>query len=497
MPKLILNDVRCQVEDEEDVGFLWALDRELSHMVQGAQHTKAYRGWMDPFKGVFVAWDGRNRLFEPSDMSFPLGLKNRVEEFYKKDNRELTVIDHRTPKSVGNAVDILPALKRMNKVPRPYQIDALKASRGNDRGIIRLPTGSGKTLVATMIAADIGKKTIVYVIGKDLLHQLHSFFKEVFDGADIGIIGDGFCEIGDINVASVWTVGQALGMKKSNILSENDDDEATIEPEKYGEIRELLKSAKTHIIDECHMAACETIQTMFQNMNPEHVYGMSASPWRDDGADIMIECILGHKIIDVSASDLINQGYLVKPMIKFMRVPKYPHKIPKQYKTIYKHYIVENEERNGLVLSMSEKLVELGYRPLILYNSVKHGKILNNMMAQRFPCVLLSGKDKMSVRQQAKEDIENGRIKAIIASKIFDVGIDLPVLSGLIIASSGKSSVRALQRIGRVIRPYKGKKQAAVVDFIDDAAYLKKHSQARKKIYEYEKGFEVQWPKMK
>lgn len=482
MPKLILNDIRCKIENEDDVGFLWALDRELSHMVQGAQHTRAYKGWMDPHEGVFVAWDGRNRLFNPDDMSFPLGLKNRVQEFYKKDNRQLEVVDSRTPKSVGSAVDILPVLKRMNKVPRPYQMDALDVIKANDCGIIRMATGSGKTLLATMITADIGKKTIIYVIGKDLLYQLHSFFKEVFDGIKIGIIGDGLCEVGDINVASVWTVGQALGVKKSKILSEGEDDEVAVEPEKYGVIRDLLRSAKAHILDECHIAACETIQAISKNINPEYIYGMSASPWRDDGADILIEALLGHRIVDISAKSLIKQGYLVDPYIKFIHTPQYPEKLKRNYKTIYKKYIVENEERNGLIFENAKKLIHLGYKPLILFKSINHGKILHEMISQKISCALLSGKDDIKTRLEVKNKIEAGSIDAIIASKIFDIGLDLPILSALINCGGGKASVPTLQRVGRVIRASPGKKRAVVVDFIDHATYLKDHSKQRKKI---------------
>ena len=75
------------------------------------------------------------------------------------------------------------------------------------------------------------------------------------------------------------------------------------------------------------------------------------------------------------------------------------------------------------------------------------------------------------------------------------MGIDLPILSGLVIAGAGKSSVRALQRIGRVIRPYKGKKVAAVLDFADQAPYLINHAIARKEIYQTE--FDVTWPQEK
>jgi len=327
-----------------------------------------------------------------------------------------------------------------------------------------------------------------------LLYQFYYLFKDLFSEANIGIVGDGKCEIGDINIVSVWTAGQAIGLNKSDILVENDDDEKSMEPEKYNEIRNLLKEAKLQILDECHVSAAPSLVEISKQINPEHLYGMSASPWRDDGSDLLIEAFLGHKIVDISASTLIDQGYLVQPYIKFIKVPKYQGKIKKQYQTLYKHYIVENEVRNNLVLEATRNMIEKGYKPLILFNSIKHGDILYELLSKEFPCTLLSGKDKMSVRNQAKEDIETGKIKAILASRIFDQGVDVPCLSGLVVGSSGKSSVRALQRIGRVIRPSGNKKFAAIADFVDDAQYLKNHSLARKKIYESEKGFIVKWP---
>ena len=142
--------------------------------------------------------------------------------------------------------------------------------------------------------------------------------------------------------------------------------------------------------------------------------------------------------------------------------------VGKKYQTVYRDYIVKNDIRNDLVVKNAERLVNLGYVPLVLYNSVKHGEELYRRISEKMPCMLLSGKDPIEVRKEAKEKIETGEIKIIIASRVFDIGVNLPALSGLIIASSGKSSVRALQRIGRVIRPYKNKKTAAIVDFVDN-----------------------------
>lgn len=346
------------------------------------------------------------------------------------------------------------------------------------------------TLVSALITANFGKTTILYVIGTDLLYQFHNLFSKLFD-QKIGLIGDGHCDIQDINIVSVWTAGQALGLTK-NILLESSDENKTNE-DKYKDIRDLLKRTKVHIFDEAHVAAAQTIQTITDNINPEHIYGMSASPWRDDGADLLIEARLGKYLVNISATTLIEGGYLVKPVIRFINIPNVSG-IKKHYQTIYKHCIVENEERNNHVAKGTKSLVESGFQTLVLYNSIAHGEILHEKISKILPCALLSGKDSMEVRNKVKEDLESKKINCIIASRIFDIGVDLPSLSGLVNASSGKSSVRALQRIGRVIRKYPGKTQANILDFADQSPFIKDHAKERYRIYCTEKGFKVIWP---
>jgi len=509
MSKLIVDtNTRCHLEDEDDVGFLWELDKELSFDVQGAQHTTAFkRGWMDPFEGKYVRWDGAEKLLEESNLSFPIGLRHRVEELYNRSNRKLEVVDNRPKKSIKkwhSYSEVIEQLQIIHKIPYPYQIQALNTAIQHDRGIIRVATGGGKTLIAALIVANIGKKAIVYVVGKDLLYQIHKFFECLFPFANVGIIGDGKCNIGDINVASVWTVGCALGIQKGKVLYESDDDEAKMEPAKYEQIRQMMKDAKVNILDECHVAACQTIQEIAKHINPEYLYGMSASPWRDDGADLLIESLLGQNIVNISASQLIRDGFLVKPVIKFKRVPKMSG-LKKNFQTIYKNYVVENEVRNKMVEDSAVSLVSKGYKTLVLYNSVRHGKILHDQISKQIPCILLSGKDSQKTRLQARDSLNDNKTGCIIASRIFDIGIDMPFLSGLVVAGSGKSSVRALQRIGRVIRRHffynqriknmDRKRLAAVVDFVDDAAYLKEHAQARRRIYSSEEEFDIKWSK--
>ena len=467
------------------------MDTELSFKLLGAEFSKAYKGYTNDL-GEFVTWDGKRHLLSSSG-KFPVGLLPRVMDFYAAKGIHPLIIDERPPIEKSTPTDIADNLRNIGKEARHYQEFAANKAVETDRGIIRLATGGGKTLIAALITAKLGKPTVVYVIGKDLLYQLQDFFSHIFS-EPIGIIGDGKCEIRNINIATVWSVGQALGLKGKVTIDDESETEKKIDPDKFRKIKEMLLNSSVHIMDECHLAACDTVQIIARNIRAEYVYGMSASPWRDDGADLLIEAFLGRKIVDVSARELIKQGYLVPPNIRFL-APKPYQFMSGKYPKIYTKYVVENEQRNSMVLRATTSMVEQGFVPLVLFHTIKHGDVLFDKLKNLVPTGLLSGKDSAKQREKIKDELECGKIKCLVASKIFDIGVDLPILSGLVIAGAGKSSVRALQRIGRVIRPYTGKNMSAIIDFADQAPYLIQHAEIRREIYESE--FDVTWPKEK
>jgi superfamily II DNA or RNA helicase len=494
MTKILIKGNTSQITEESDANHVLALDKHLSFYVQGAEHTAAFRGFVNR-DGDFVKWDGFKKLLTPT-LQFPTGLLDKVKDFYTAANKAFEVVDKRPTKSVGTERLIIPNLEKIGKPPYPYQLEILDVIDKNDRGIIKVATGGGKSLIAALIAAKLGKKTIIYVIGKDLLYQFHDFLSQAFD-EKIGIIGDGKCEIHDINVASIWTIGQAIGMKKNSILLDSENDEEEVSKNKYVDILKMMKGTKVNIIDECHMSACETIQQVFKQTQAEHLYGLSGSPWRDDGADLLIESVLGKYIVNISASYLIERDYLAQPLIRFRVVPPYPYELERVYPSVYKKYVVENDARNGLVLDAAKALVSKGYQTLVLFNSLKHGKHLYELFQKHMKCALLDGSNSKEEREQVKKDLMEHKIDCVLASKIFDIGVDIPSLSGLVIACGGKSTVKALQRVGRVIRKYPGKKFAVIIDFIDQAPFLDNHSKIRHKIYKSEEGFDVSWPAVK
>lgn len=491
MAKIIIKGNTSQIIEEPDLEHILALDKHLSFYVIGAEHTAAFRGYFNS-NGDFIKWDGFKKLLTPT-LLFPTGLVERVKEFYASANKTIDIVDRRPAKSVGTPKDIITKLTAVGKPPRPYQLGVLDVVDQNDKGIIKIATGGGKSLVAALIAAHLGKKTIIYVIGKDLLYQFYNFFCETFN-EKIGIVGDGKCEIHDINIVSIWTAGQALGMDKKDILLDSDDDEEAIGKNKYVDILKMMADTKVHIIDECHMSACETIQQVFKKAKAEHFYGLSGSPWRDDGQDLLIESILGKYIVNISASTLIKAGYLAQPLIRFRVVPPYHYELEKSYQSIYKKYVTENDIRNGLVLEAAKSLVDKGYQTLVLFSSLKHGKLLYNLFKQHMRCAILDGSNDNEERAQVKKDLMEHKIDCVLASKIFDIGVDIPSLSGLVLACGGKSTVKALQRVGRVIRSYPGKTYAVIIDFIDQATYLMEHSKTRYRIYVSEEGFDTSWP---
>jgi superfamily II DNA or RNA helicase len=152
---------------------------------------------------------------------------------------------------------------------------------------------------------------------------------------------------------------------------------------------------------------------------------------------------------------------------------------------------MRNVTRNKMIFDATKTLVDAGKRVLVLISKVEHGQILLDMMKDQFRVDALNGSSTTESRMSAIQNMRDGKVDVLIASKIFDQGIDIPELDALILAGSGKSSARALQRIGRVIRSYPGKKWANVIEFWDNAKYLESHSTARLKIYKSEPGFQI------
>lgn len=435
--------------------------------------------------------DGYKYLITPKQQKFPSGLLYMVEETFKEYGVEYILTDLRTKPTPSNPIT------PKQYVLRDYQEAMEKACLDNCAGIVRAATGSGKTAVFTSILGKLnGLKQVVYVRKLDLMQQTIRVLTRELD-IPIGEIGGGKVNIQDLSVAMVPTVARALGEQYVKYDGhENDDDEDTTEltVQQKQAIKEYVENADVFICDECHCLSATTVQ-MVSNYSKKAYYrlGFSATPWRTDGTDILLNAATGPQIIDVPASELIKRKFLVPPRIHFYKMARdFKQRVPSDYQSTYTQFIVENKDRNDKIVKLATFLAKQGERPVILVQRQQHGKTLEKMFeGSGLVAKFIYGESSMTDRWLALEDFQAGVIDVIIGSSILQEGIDVPCITALINAAAGKSSSAYYQKIGRAIRTNDGKTRAIVVDFIDQVKWLKDHAMERIRILRTEPLYQI------
>lgn len=232
----------------------------------------------------------------------------------------------------------------------------------------------------------------------------------------------------------------------------------------------------------------------------------SATPFREDNQEIRITGAMGEKIIEVSASDLIDLEFLVPPYIYMVR-NNYTESTTTWSET-YNKQIVNCWPRNYRIKQFAEEFKASGYPTLILVEQKEHGYLLESMIKDS---VFVPGSAKGDGLDDNPDDVEKSYRRLmldaaerneiiLIATQWANVGIDAPKLMALILAGSNKSAVTTYQQIGRILRPVgknyqesilNGKPLAIVIDFMEEQKILHKHSVRRKKIYQGERSWNV------
>lgn len=456
-----------------------AIEDAASFWVVGAEYSKKYQD------GI---WDGQKKLLRKrGGLSFPTGLLERILKVLSIAGLEYTIEDLRSHPTHGDPIH------PQGPPLRDYQLEVLKGVARKERGVLQLATGAGKTMIGAHLIAAHGLNSLFFVHTKDLLYQTIQVFKTIL-GIPIGQVGDGTVRIERVTVATIQTAARALDVKiKKEPVDDvpiwSDDASERLSVSDWEVVQKALRDCSMVIFDECHHLPAESFYEIAMKLQGAfYRYGLSATPWRSDRSDLMIEAALGPKLCVVSSTELIKLGYLVPPKITMYEVYPTARKLIRNYTRVYQSEIVENLERNGLITEVAEHSASRGKSVLILVSQVKHGRILEGMIEGS---VFIHGRDSSEVRNEAIEQLRQKKNQILIATTLADEGLDLPSLDVLILAGAGKSETRALQRVGRVLRPYPDKKSATIVDFWDQSIYLEGHSRQRFEIYETEPAFDV------
>ena len=348
---------------------------------------------------------------------------------------------------------------------RDYQEAAASVALKEQRGIIKVATAGGKTLIITGIVNSVDTAVIV-VPTRALLMQTYLKLQEVMHDRIIGRYGDNFKDVQEITICTMASFGRMM--------------------EKIG--KNGRNALDALIFDECHHNKADSIAEVARTIPAPIRIGLSGTPMSRDVLDNMtIMGITGDIIYEATSSDLIQEGWITKPKIFLVEILE-PESSTSAYDNAYYECIVENDIRNDLIATIAKREVENG-PVMILVERIYHTVILQRLLPEAGVATGKKGNATLVL-----DELRNGTLNIAIATTVFGEGVDVPDVSTVIIAGGGKSIRSVLQKVGRALRKADGKNEAHIYDFIDDTNdHLFNHSQLRVEIYE-EEGFEmVMW----
>lgn len=361
-----------------------------------------------------------------------------------------------------------------------FQEAAVQKFLEQKRGVLKLATGSGKTLAAKAITKALNVPTLFLTHRTNLLYQTAKRFENKLPEykGKFGIIGDGEHSPNFITFATVQTVARRL--------------------KEDPEFARLLTAYQLVIVDEAHkMSSDQFVDAVSACTGAYYRLGLTATPFMrgDKNEDYNLKGSIGDVIYEVTNSDLIVRGLLARPYVKFIEMTSnQPLTHLDNYKDVYLHGIVHNKVRNCKIVESVVKLKTTKPKILVIVYDVSHAKQLTEMIEEAGVRVdLCTGKTDAKTRQKSLDKLEKGKIDCIVASTIFDEGINVESLGSIVLAAGGKSIPSLYQRIGRSMRRKDGEENyCIVIDFIDrQHGILYNQSKQRMNIIKGEKEFKI------
>ncbi len=348
---------------------------------------------------------------------------------------------------------------------KSFQKIAVDEMLAKDFGTLSSATGSGKTVMALYIIAQRKQPALIVVHTKDLAVQWVERI-ETFLGIGseaVGFIGGGKKVIGDkITVALVQSL--------------------------YKCADEVAENIGFLVVDECHRCPSRTFTEAVSCFDSQFMLGLSATPYRRDQLSKLIFWHLGDKHHEVDKNQLIETGDVLPAKVTFRRTNFTTRYDPVNEYSKMLTELATDTERNILIASdVAGEAARNDGICLILSDRKAHCENLQAMLRYRFKLEseLLTGDIDIADRQKVLERINNGQVKAVIATgQLIGEGFDCKDLTTLFLATPIKFSGRLLQYLGRVLRPAAGKKYARVFDYVDvHVETLQKAARARERVY--------------
>ncbi|HEU97313.1 MAG TPA: DEAD/DEAH box helicase [Fervidicoccus fontis] len=372
---------------------------------------------------------------------------------------------------------------------RDYQREALDKWIENDRrGIIALPTGSGKTVIAIAAIAAVQERTLIITYTKEQLNQWIDMITK-FTNISESMVSPFYSEEKRLAPITVSTYQTAF---------------------RYIDLLSFRYSFL--IVDEVHHLPADKFRTIALGMYSPVRMGLSATVIREDGRHVDLFPLMGGIVYYKTPQEMVEKGYLAPYETFIVRVRltdeermKY-ERLREAYKNItkgmpFKEVLakaqrgnpvmaralkIHNEmlqiyqkakEKEKAVVNLVKKELEAGSKILIFTQYVDQAEELGKILGAK----VLTGSTDPKLRKKILEEFRETRTGVLVLTTVGDEGIDIPDVNvGIIVAGTG-SRRQFVQRLGRLLRPGPGK-VAKLYEIVTSGTAEEAQMRKRKKL---------------
>lgn len=349
----------------------------------------------------------------------------------------------------------------MGIILRDYQEEAVEAvfqalGEGVRRQLIVLPTGSGKTILFCAVAQRFGRPTLVLAHRDELVRQAAGKFEMVWPEASLGIVKaeENNHEGKDVVIASVQTISRPGRL-------------AQFGPERFGFL----------VVDEAHHAVAKSYLAVIEHLGfmgeapGKLLLGVTATPMRGD--KVGLGAVFQKIVYQRSILWMVRAGYLVD--YRGLRVDTGVDLgdvriVAGDFSDTDLEHVLNTEDRNGLVVRAYLDHAA-GRRAVAFVTGVQHAlDLAATFRSAGVPAEAVSGETPEEERRRLLAAFRAGEIKVLTNCAVLTEGWDEPSLDCILMARPTKSKALYLQMIGRGARPYPGKQDCLIIDFVDNTS---------------------------
>jgi DNA excision repair protein ERCC-3 len=325
--------------------------------------------------------------------------------------------------------------------PYPYQEQAAAAfTDTGGHGVVVLPCGAGKTVVAMLAVAALKTHTLVITTGREACSQWR---RELINKTDLPESSVTVYERNATKLSPVTVTSYAMLARKGGTGPTGHLHFDRLAAAPWGLV----------VYDEVHLLPAPVFR-LTAELQARRRLGLTATLVREDGREGDVFALIGPKRFDIPWRQLESSGHIAAASCYELRVP-----LPPELRARYANADLQEQPRlaaeNPLKLRALQDLAERhsGDRLLVL------GTYLDTLKtaAKLLGAPLISGETPHAEREQLYAAFRRGEQRRLLLSRVGNFAIDLPEANVLVqLSGTMGSRQEEAQRLGRVLRPKPG-----------------------------------------